>query len=175
MKKRLHFLLLSSVLAANVATAIENPQFNIGASAMVVGYDDSDKTSYKLNAGYSFNENFSLEANYLNFGTNDSFDGRGDASGKGYSVELLAKYPLGNFAVYAKLGNMWWSEKGEIQASQFHGIEQQKIDESGNDIIYGIGMNYAVFENFSIKLEYQESEINNQAANPFSIGFDFNF
>lgn len=172
---RINLLLVSSIFLTNICIAEESPKFNVGASGMIVGYNDDDGAPYKINAGYSFTENLALEANYLNFGDSNRFDGTGDISATAYSIELLAKFPIGDFTAYAKFGNTWWSEEGSVNAYPWDGTNIQNIDESGNDFIYGLGMSYAIFSNFSVKLEYQESEINNHTANPFSIGFDFAF
>lgn len=151
--------------------AKETDNYYLGAALTSVGYNDSNDSTFKVNAGYSLNNYFSVEANYFDFGTYDRFDGSGELDATGYSLEAIAKYPLGDFAVYAKLGNLWWSEEGSISLT----TPPIEIDDSGSDLIYGVGASYDISDNVTIKIEYQESEVNTRIANPLSIGLDFKF
>ena len=54
-------------------------------------------------------------------------------------------------------------------------IHEIKIKNNGSDIIYGIGASYNITDSFSLKIEYLNSQVNKETANPFSIGFDIIF
>jgi len=175
MIKRVGIILLSTVLISNSCYSSELQNIYIGASKSIVGYNDGGGNAYKINTGYTINENFSLEVNYLSFGENSPFDGVGKLLAKGYSVDVLAKYPINDFSFYAKLGNMWWTEEGERTLWWEPQAPVKQLKNNGSDIIYGIGASYNINDNFSIKIEYLESQVNNQTANPFSIGVDYIF
>ena len=163
-----------TLLTCNLPSA-QADELYFGASAATVGYNDGDNLPYKINAGYAFNRHFSLEVNYLDLGEKDYYDNSGDLSGTGYSAELVAQYPVGDFSVYAKLGNMWWQEKGKVDAHFGDNVSPALVNANGSDIIYGLGVDYRVFEHVQIKVEYQESKINDRTANPLSVGFNIRF
>jgi hypothetical protein len=152
----------------------EFPKINVGASGILTGYNDIGK-SYKINVGYSFSKNYSAELNYYDFGEASPFDGAGGLFAEGYSLELLAIYPINSFSLYAKLGSLWWSEKGERTYWWEEGTPVEHFKSDGNEIIYGVGANYSITKNIYLKIEYQQSLINTETVNPISVGFDIQF
>ena len=177
MIKQISLSLLSLAFVANAYGSSEAPQVNFGASGIFLGgYNDSDDQSYKINAGYSLNQNVSVELSYFDFGEDNSrFDGSGSVFADGYSFEFLAKYPISDFSIYAKLGVLWWSEEGERVHWWEEGAAIEHLKSDGNDIIYGVGVSYSITENVSLKIEFQQSDINNTTTNPLSLGFDVQF
>ncbi len=177
MIKQISLSLLSLAFVANAYGSSEVLQVNFGASGIFFsGYNDSDDQPFKINAGYSLDQNFSVELNYFDFGEDYSrFDGSGTVFADGYSFEFLAKYPISDFSIYAKLGVMWWSEEGERVHWWEEGAPVENLKSDGNDIIYGVGASYSLTENFSLKIEFQKSDINNRTTNPLSLGFDVKF
>jgi len=176
MIKRATLALMSLFLIPNNCEATEMPTINIGASWMIVGYNDGNgNTPHKINAGYSFNEYFGVEVNYLDFGGRDRFDGAGHLLTKGYSFDFLAKYPLGDFSIYAKLGNLWWKEEGHHVQWWEDGAPREYMKNNGNSTTYGIGASYSITHNFSIKIENIRNSIDDEGASYFSMGFDLLF
>ncbi|NQZ89573.1 MAG: porin [Colwellia sp.] len=177
MIKRISLSLLSLAFVANAYGSSVPPQVNFGASGIFIGtYNDSDAQPYKINAGYSLNQNFSVELNYFDFGEDNSrYDGSGIFFADGYSFEFLAKYPISDFSIYAKLGVLWWTEEGERVHWWEEGAAIEHLKSDGNDIIYGVGVSYSITENVSLKIEFQQSDINNTTTNPLSLGFDVQF
>lgn len=163
------------MLISSSVNAGEYKTLYVGVSKSVVGYDDAKSNTYKINTGYIINKNFSFELNYLNLGESSPFDGSGSLKANGYSVEMLTKYPVNDFTLYAKLGNMWWSEKGERTRWWEDTAPIMQIENTGSDFIYGVGISYNITQSFSVKVEYLKSQVNNQAANPLSLGLDFAF
>jgi opacity protein-like surface antigen len=164
-----------SFIATSICEAAEIPTLNIGASWMLVGYNDEDKTPYKINAGYTFNKHYAIEVNYFDFGGDEAPAETGTLLAEGYSIEFIAKYPMNDFSVYAKLGNMWWSEEGDSTLWWEESRPTIHLKNSGSDTIYGVGASYSITNNLSVKVEYLQSSINEKTANPFSLGFDLRF
>ncbi|MDP2635731.1 MULTISPECIES: outer membrane beta-barrel protein [unclassified Pseudoalteromonas] len=172
---RTGIVLMSALLISCNVNATDNKTIYVGASKSIVGYDDANSNTYKVNSGYIINRNFSFELNYLNLGESSPFDGSGTLQADAFSAEVLAKYPVNDFSIYAKLGNMWWTEKGERTHWWKEAAPTVQIKNTGSDLIYGVGMSYNITQSFSIKVEYLESKVNSQAANPLSLGLDFAF
>lgn len=145
------------------------------------GLDDNTELTYGFNIGYNVSKYFSVEMDYSDFGTELVGDGRGDDSTKGYSFILVAKYPISDFALYGKFGQLWYSQSG----SRVSGDDFTKTyySNSDSDFIYGIGVSYDFTEDFSLRLESKNANnviVNGESLsakelNEFSIGMDYNF
>jgi opacity protein-like surface antigen len=175
MNKWIGLILISFVFIHNDCKSKEVPKVYFGASILVANYDDAGISTHKIGAGYNFNTNFSIEINSFKFGAKDLFFASEEFAGDGYSIEILAKYPLDDFSLYGKLGTLWWSEEGMKNDSPMVENNLIHIKETGTDLIYGLGFSYSITENFSLKIEYLKSKINEHTVIPFSIGFDIIF
>jgi opacity protein-like surface antigen len=175
MNKWIGLILISFVFISNDCKSEEVPKVYFGASILATSYNDEGSSAYKMGAGYNFNKNFSIEVNSLKFGGKDLFFASQEFAGDGYSVEMLAKYPLGDFSLYGKLGTLWWSEEGMKNDSPMEENNLIHIKNTGTDLVYGLGFSYSITENFSLKIEYLNSKINEHTVTPFSIGFDILF
>jgi len=175
MNKWIGLILISFVFIHKNCKSEEVPKVYFGASILAANYNDTDSAAYKIGAGYNFNKNYSIEVNSLKFGEKDLFFASEEFTGDGYSIEILAKYPLGDFSLYGKLGALSWSEEGMKNESPMEENNLIHLKDTGTDLIYGLGFSYSITENFSLKVEYLKSEINEHTINPFSIGFDILF
>jgi opacity protein-like surface antigen len=175
MNKWIGVILISFVFIHFDCKSKEVQKFYFGASIVIVGYADADITPYKVGVGYNFDKNFSIEVNSFKFGEKDLFFASDEFTAEGYSIEMLAKYPFGDFSLYGKLGALRWSEEGMKNDSPMEENNLIHIKDTGTDLIYGLGFSYSITENFSLKIEYLKSNINKHAVNPFSIGFDIIF
>ena len=118
-------------------------------------------TALGLGGGYHFTGNFAIEAGYrINEEANYSdIDDLGDTiNGSAESTTLQlgirAALPLSDaFSLNAKLGFANWDLDIESTNSSALG-ETFRESESGNDLYYGIGIEYAFNKKFSIGLEY---------------------
>ena len=82
---------------------------------------DTDSTSYRISAGWRFNDYFALEGGYHNFGDfEQSFDDDGDTinaklSADGFLLGAIGTIPLGErFALTARAGGFFWNGAAEI-------------------------------------------------------------
>ncbi|WP_371186665.1 outer membrane beta-barrel protein [Thalassotalea maritima] len=176
MKKWMAIGLVGLSALSNVSQASEQNNLYLGASAIFLdNYTESQ--AYKFHGGYSFNEHFAIEASYLDFGeeTYGSPVGRDAWSANAKGLELIAKYPLGDFAVYGKLGYLWWSEDLDYYELYDDVISERQREYTGSDVTYGFGASYMFFQRVSIRAEYQGISINGKDDHPVSLGFDVHF
>ncbi len=158
-------LFLLSMLSTSVLAA---PHFYIGGSIgqsyveennVLAGEDFEDEDfGFKAFAGYRFHKNFAAELDYLDYGeTDDNILGI-DTEIDLYAVALYAVgiLPLSEqFELFVKLGAAYWD--GEADAS-IMGITVSD-DENGTDLAYGLGASYAFTDNFAVRVEYEEIDV----------------
>lgn len=138
--------------------------FNWYAGAMVGGSvyqdacdgDDSD-TAAGAFVGYSFNENFALEAGYMDLGNIDSLVGdcerqqdvAADPSADGATLSAVARAPIGDkFSVYGKFGAFFWN----MDRDAVGGLPSASDD--GVSPLAGVGLGYSFTERVEGRLEY---------------------
>lgn len=152
-------------LGAGVGNAmLDNDTFDLlddnGANT-----DDSD-TAYKMFAGYDFNENFSLEASYVDFGdftASGIINGEpanGDISTDGFGIGLVGRLPIqSGFSIHAKVGMFAWD--GEAKAT-YTNASNDRVTLSGasdgTDPFYGVGAEY-VLDRVMIRGEYERYDL----------------
>lgn len=161
---------------------IDNVKDIPGSSA-----DDSD-TGYKLTAGYTFNENFALEAFYINglsLGTNFNFkdkdsgdvvnaNGTLDTSGVGLAAVL--KKPVSESAsVYGKLGAVRFKQKLDLTLSSGSVTAPVKLSDKTTAGMIGLGAEYKLGEALSLKAEYEISSKSGDQVHFLSAGVAYNF
>ncbi|MGB1298173.1 MAG: outer membrane beta-barrel protein [Psychrobium sp.] len=147
------------------ANEIDN-KFYVGASAVISSDYRTDHPS-RFNVGYQFHPNFAVELAQIDFGEVDTSD---NIDVDGYSASLIAKYPLGNFNLYGKLGAFSWSEEGLSVDPYGMPPIVTSIDNSGTDVLFGGGVSYHFNEHIALKAEIVRSEFNH-----FGFGIDIYF
>jgi OOP family OmpA-OmpF porin len=135
-----------------------------GTSRVDTTYDifnsvDDDQTGFSVGVGFALNQNFSIEAAYLDFGTHRAqtdcppdllclvvpAPARADLSG--YSVSLIGSIPLGErWALYGKAGLASWDIQYRGLASAF--------DRSNNDLLLGAGLQWTWNDRWKLFAEY---------------------
>jgi OOP family OmpA-OmpF porin len=200
-------LLASSLIFSGVTYADESTEsFYVGASVGqsnfdVDGddldlssngdYDDSD-TSFKVLAGYNFNQYFSIEVSYANFGqiaVTDNYSESGVTAAYGMTAELtgltasiIAAYPLSEkVKIFAKAGSNSWeadtTAKGTItvpQYPQYNETYNESETSDGSDTFVGFGLSYK-FESFSIRAEYELYDVEDTDLDMLSLGLIYSF
>ena len=176
--------LLLTTLFAGTATAQSNAYVfgaigNANSDVALGGLNrvDDDNSSYKLGAGYAFRPNLSLEFAYQDF---DRHSGETDcppgfaclvipvaarADLTGVSLAVVGSVPLSDkFSAYGKLGIFSWDVEFEGFSSPF--------DDSGEDLLYGVGLRWSVDERWKVFAEYERVELDLDTA---LIGVSFHF
>ena len=143
-------VLLAAFTFVAPANAGDRP-FHIAANVGQSSLDDVDgvriddsTTAFRLDTGYRFSDWFGIDAAYVNMGTLDAnveiqpgTTSLFEASVDGFELGLVGRIPLGDkFAVFGRIGNYWWSGDATIG-----GVTSS---ESGNDVSYGIGAEFAI-------------------------------
>lgn len=172
---RLISIFLSALIALSSggAFAETNNGFYLGAGVGEVDIDTDgfdDPTGFEFIAGFNINENFSLEASYIDFGdASDNVPPSWEIEADSIAFGVLGKIPLSsNLELFAKLGYHSWD--AEISEDGFGSFG----DDDGSDIFYGVGATYN-FENglglgirynsYSFDVENDDSDVSMISAN----------
>ena len=125
-----------------------------------------DRVSYKGIAGLKLGQHFSLEGQYINFGTAEDGDNRVDADG--WTAGAVLELPLTqNFAVYGKGGALFWDAEGRFA--------NVSADDDGTDPFYGVGARFALSQHLALRLEYERFELNDTDIDMASANLLFHF
>lgn len=151
-------------------------------------YDDSD-TSFKVLAGYNFNQYFSIEVSYADFGqiaVTDNYSESGVTAAYGMTAELtgltasiIAAYPLSEkVKIFAKAGSNSWdvdtTVKATITTPQYNETFNESETSDGSDTFVGFGLSYK-FESFSIRAEYELYDVEDTDLDMLSLGLIYSF
>ena len=167
--------IIFSILVLFSVNAQSN-DFQFGASTILSDYDAEYEGSYKINVAYLFDDNFSVEASYIKLGTNSDGDGNEEFDAKGIAIMGIYKYPINDFALYAKLGALKWKEEGFYNIWWETELPKRKVPakDNGTDAIYGVGISYSLTNNIAVKFEIDETDFN-AGTLLIGLGFDISF
>ena len=156
--KNILTLLTLSTLAAPVLA----DNFYIGGS---VGQSDADDicdgsscdetdTAYKIFGGYQFNKHFAVEGFYTDLGEFSESDAGIDivAEADTFGVAFVGILPLSEqFDLFAKVGVHRW----DIEVVGKGGSTVVTGDDSGTDVMYGVGASYSLTDSVAIRAEWE--------------------
>lgn len=179
--KKISIVLFSSMLALTSASAIAaDNQFFVSADVVrsdldtgVSGFDDTD-TSFGIGFGVNLNENFTVQANYQDFGeiSVNSQGVNASAEADAFQLSVTGGLPIGDRAgVYAEVGIDMWD--GEASASGPGGSASTSDD--GTDVFYGFGGYVSITDNAALKLEYQFHDLDGLEIDTLGLGVSFSF
>ena len=153
-------VLLSIGAVAAVQAADVYVGASLGASSWKIDEDptvqvDKNDTGYKLFFGVAFAPAIALEGGYVDLGKakfSGSLNGNtvaGDLSGSGVFLDLVGRAALtSDWSVFGKIGAFNGKAKGTVT-----GIGS--ASDSGTDITYGVGVNYAISKQVSVRGEWE--------------------
>lgn len=125
----------------------------IGILGSNFGSDQRD-TSYGIQAGGYFNNNFGIELGYTDFGTVNRAGGSTTADG--INLSLIGKMPLNpSFNLLGKVGTTY----SRTDVSAFPGTGIVSGSESGFGLSYGIGVEYVFTPQLSAVLQYESQDM----------------
>nr|WP_298719701.1 outer membrane beta-barrel protein [uncultured Steroidobacter sp.] len=125
---------------------------------------DDDDTAWQAFIGWRLNPYVSLQAAYIDFGrpeddftTSTGDHGRFRAKLSGFAPAIIGTLPLGPVELSAKLG--YYIYDLELSGD----IDDLDIDrdDSGEDLMYGVGVGMTFFERLHAKLEYEKIDLEN--------------
>lgn len=189
MRKPLGLSILAALAltAAMAAQADVQPGFYVGAgfgSSKIdddgfddIDFDDSD-TGFKVFGGYSFNQNFAIEATYFDLGEasgsfDDGFDVVNfDVGVSGLSASAVGVLPLSDmFSIFGRLG--YASYDVDAHATVV-GVGSGDASESESDLIYGAGAALS-FGQFEVRGEFEAINVDGGDANMISLSGLYRF
>ncbi|WP_129776344.1 porin family protein [Peristeroidobacter soli] len=142
-------------------------QFNIEVEGLDTFDDalrtlDDDDTAWQAFIGWRLNPYISLQAAYVDFGRpEDDFSSSTGNHGKfraelsGFAPSIIGTLPLGPVELSAKLGYYIYDLKlsGDIDDPELN------RSDSGEDLMYGVGLGVTFFDHLHAKLEYEKIEL----------------
>jgi OOP family OmpA-OmpF porin len=137
---------LALALGSGAAMAADQGYYvggDVASSSMKMGGDSQKRSgdSYSIFGGYRFDKNFAVEAAYTDLGK-VNFNGV-EAKNKAYSVDGIARAPLGkDFGLYGRVGVAHYER-------DYTGLG----DNSSNGVKLGVGADYALTKNVSLRAE----------------------
>lgn len=145
---------------------------------------DDNKNGFGLGLGYSLNDNWAVELNYLDmdqvdvrFSATQAIDNLSDIhpeAGEGISLSGLYKHPLDERAhLRARLGLFDWEAEYDTIAGP--GGQYKKLDADGTDFYWGLGFAYELCDSLSFSTEYQQFEFDNDARQYLRAGIEWRF
>ncbi len=153
--------LLGATLAPSVFAAV--PGFSMGVDygrneakkfCDNIANCDSEDTGPKIDVGYTFNKNWSVELGYTSFGTLvDSKDSAFSVEQDGYAITLtaLGEVPLNDmFSIYGRAGVGRYETNGKGQVA---GVPVS--DRNGTSPVWGAGVKWTLSDMVALRLEYQ--------------------
>jgi OmpA-OmpF porin, OOP family len=177
-----------ALTAALAARADVQPGFYAGASVGSTtidddgfgsAIDDSD-TGFKLFGGYTFNDNFAIEASYFDLGeANGSFDDPFfgpfdfDVGVSGLNVSAVGRVPLTQtFSLFGKLGFASYDLDVSFNGP---GFVSGSGSESETDLTYGVGGALSFAEQWEVRVEFEAISVDDGDANMLSVGAMYRF
>ena len=151
-----------------VGGAVGSAKINVSGAS--TEFDDND-LGYKIFTGYNFGIipllDVAVEGSYVDFGkASDAQIAGQDIGFSALDAFGVGAVNLGPVGIFGKLGAVWW--RSESDALQ--GI----LDESGYDIVYGVGARFQL-GSFAIRAEYERFDINIANIDYFSVGASYTF
>ena len=123
-----------------------------------VGSFEGSDTSFKLLAGYQFNEHFAVEGGYADGGTQqDTVNGIDvKLASEGLFAAFLAKLPIGQvIAPYAKVGYVVYDSSTTLTAGNNTASESENDDNP----IFGLGCEFRLGEHLRLRAEYEYVDV----------------
>jgi len=169
MKRILATVLLTLASAGALADNDSGLYLGIGAGQFNIELDevdgetfDSDDTTYKLFAGYRINRFFGVEFDYIDLGSpSDTVDGFNfETKIKGFAPYAIGTLPLGPIELFARVGYYFYDFEVDGPAGG------ATLDDSDEDLVYGVGVGLTIFDHLHARLEYEEFDVTDtQSAN----------
>jgi opacity protein-like surface antigen len=159
-----HLKIVAACLALSVSgqAFAEESGFYLGAGAGLAheGFTGfrGDDTAFKLLGGYSINEYLSVEAAYVDGGTQkDDVNGFDVAiSSEGFLATLLGKWPVNDvFSPYLKLGYASYDTTATVTG----GASTFSDSSSDSDLVFGAGLEFRLGKRFHLRAEGEKIKV----------------
>ena len=136
-----------------VGLSVGKSDFALNNGIGIFSSDQGD-TSYGIQAGGYFNNNFGIELGYTDFGSVNRAGG--STSADGINLSLIGKMPLNpSFNLLGKVGTTY--SRTEVSANPATGIVSGS--ESGFGLSYGVGVEFVFSPQLSAVLQYESQDM----------------
>jgi Outer membrane protein beta-barrel domain len=137
---------------------------DVGTAVNSIVHSGDD--AWKVALGYRFAPYFSLEGDYMNFGSpSDSFQGSG-ASGNyklhmsGFAPFAVGTLPMGPLELFAKAGYLYYNTNLKVYLNE-PGQEALQSTHSCSDFIFGGGLGVTFLRHLNVNAEYDAVRVQN--------------
>jgi len=155
-------------VGGSVGTANLNEDFD-GLSV------DDNSTSFRLVAGWRFNDYFALEGGYHDFGDFEQvFDDVGGPStaklsADGFTLGAAGSVPVSErFALTGRAGTFFWNGSAEV-----NNVTRASPEDS--NLYLGAGVSFSVSERFQLTSDWTRYELESAVSGVFSVGLSYQF
>ena len=155
-----------------VGASVGNANLNEDFDGLVV---DDDSTSFRFAMGWRFNDYFSLEGGYHNFGDFEQvFDDVGGPStaklsADGFTLGAVGSVPVSErFALTGRAGMFFWNGSAEI-----NNVSQATPEDS--NLYLGAGVRFDVNRRFQLTADWTRYELKSAVSGVFSVGLQYQF
>lgn len=131
--------------------------------------DDKD-TGVKIFGGYNINQNFGVEAAWMDLGEVSASGGGTTATAEldGFSLAGVGMFPINqDLRVFGKVGLFMWDVTGGGAAAG--------ISEDGTDLMFGAGVGWNFMRNLGVRAEWERFDVDGDNVDFLSVGVQFNF
>lgn len=163
-------LFAASILMSSTAFAGGYAAVSTGMSDADQGYLDNG-TSFSVTGGYELNDNFALEATYIDLGDMDDNLGAGTTlSIDGYVISTVGKVPLSqSINLFGKVGMFVWDATTDRDG--FGAV----LNDDGVDATFAFGASVDFTPNFGLYAQFQQFDIDDGDVKNYSLGAQYMF
>ena len=155
-----------------VGGSVGNANLNEDFDGLVV---DDNSTSFRVVAGWRFNDYFALEGGYHDFGDFEQLfnDAGGLSTAKlsadGFTLGAVGSVPVSDrFALTGRAGMFFWNGNAEI-----NNVTQATPEDS--NLYLGAGIRFDVNKRFQLTGDWTRYELESAVSGVFSIGLLYQF
>lgn len=139
---------------------------------------DDNRWSWRGQVGVQFSPVFSIEGGYNDFGEVE--DGSLELDADGTFAAALVHLPLGGFAPYGKIGQLWWDveRRATTTSGGLIGGGQTTVSrssEDGNDTFYGVGVRFGEGPGLQMRVEYDRFALDDADVDMASVNLQYRF
>lgn len=119
-----------------------------------IDFSDGDN-AMKVFAGWNFNRFFAVQADYVDFGESSgavtpSVSGTSDV--QGLAPSIVGTIPIGPLELFGRVGMMFYEIDMNLSGGRL-------VDDSGEDLVWSVGLGIDVLDRLNLRLEYEEIDI----------------
>jgi len=146
---------------------------SVGQGFVDEGVYDDDDTAFTGFVGYDVNQYFGLEAGYVDLGSyrpeGPAADILPDLDATSAYGALVGKIPFSRgFTGFGKVGAQRW-DTDEVVPGLTAG------DDSGTDVMFGLGVDWAMAPQWSLRGEWQRFAVEDADVDVFTLGVAYHF